>query len=83
MMKLSEMIRRYGDINIPNSILMRIGLITRDEMLRASDIQEIMKVSATKAYEIIRKVNKRYGCKCDDNMVSKSSLCRYYNMERW
>lgn len=78
-MKTSEIIKEYGDIVIPDAVLVNLGIMSNDRMM---DAEEVKKVSGMKdlsqAYRLIKKLKSKAGYNYDEAKIPVSVFNKYY-----
>lgn len=82
-MKLSEIISKYGDCDVPYGKLVELGFISHDEMLNANDVSGILHVKRGCAYRIIKEAKASANLEYSEAIIPKSMLCRMYGMKEW
>ena len=78
-MKVQEILDTYGNIVIPNRILIQLGIKEEDVMLNAEEVKK--KVHTSQPYAVIDRLKKQYGFSYPEKRISKSILAKEYGLK--
>ena len=78
-MKVQEILDTYGNIVIPNRILIQLGIKEEDVMLNAEEVKK--KVHTSQPYAVIDRLKKQYGFSYPEKRISKSILSKEYGLK--
>ena len=78
-MTVQEILDTYGNIVIPNRILIQLGIKEEDVMLNAEEVKE--KVHTSQPYAVIDRLKKQYGFSYPEKRISKSILAKEYGLK--
>lgn len=79
-MLVSEIKKKYGDINIADEILVSLGYIKKDRMLSASEVKEI--TGKKNPYRTIERLKKKYGLSYPEKMIASSIIEKEFGLRR-
>lgn len=78
-MTVQEILDTYGNIVIPNRILIQLGIKEEDVMLNAEEVKK--KVHTSQPYAVIDRLKKQYGFSYPEKRISKSILAKEYGLK--
>lgn len=78
-MTVQEILDTYGNIVIPNRILIQLGIKEEDVMLNAEEVKE--KIHSSQPYVVIDRLKKKYGFSYPEKRISKSILAKEYGLK--
>ena len=78
-MKVQEILDTYGNIVIPNRILIQLGIKEEDVMLNAEEVKKL--VHSSQPYVVIDRLKKQYGFSYPEKRISKSILAKEYGLK--
>ena len=80
-MTVQEILDTYGNIVIPNRILIQLGIKEEDVMLNAEEVKKL--VHSSQPYVVIDRLKKKYGFSYPEKRISKSILSKEYGLKEW
>jgi len=80
-MKVSKIYESFGDIEIPNKILVSLGYTTETPQDMMLNYRMVKEVTGRDGYKTINVIKEKYKRGYDENLVSLSDLCNYYGLE--
>lgn len=78
-MTVQEILDTYGNIVIPDNILIQLGIKEEDVMLNAEEVKE--KTHFSQPYVVIDRLKKKYGFSYPEKRISKSILAKEYGLK--
>ena len=78
-MTVQEILDTYGNIVIPNRILIQLGIKEEDVMLNAEEVK--MLTHSSQPYVVIERLKKKYGFSYPEKRISKSILAKEYGLK--
>ena len=78
-MTVQEILDTYGNIVIPNRILIQLGIKEEDVMLNAEEVK--MLTHSSQPYAVIDRLKKQYGFSYPEKRISKSILSKEYGLK--
>jgi len=78
-MTVQEILDTYGNIVIPNRILIQLGIKEEDVMLNAEEVK--MLTHSSQPYVVIDRLKKKYGFSYPEKRISKSILAKEYGLK--
>ena len=78
-MTVQEISDTYGNIVIPNRILIQLGIKEEDVMLNAEEVK--MLTHSSQPYVVIDRLKKKYGFSYPEKRISKSILAKEYGLK--
>lgn len=78
-MTVQEILDTYGNIVIPNRILIQLGIKEEDVMLNAEEVKKL--VHSSQPYVVIDRLKKKYGFSYPEKRISKSILAKEYGLK--
>ena len=78
-MKVHDIYESYGNVEIPDAILIRLGIKEEDVMLNAEEVKK--KVHTSQPYAVIDRLKKQYGFSYPEKRISKSILAKEYGLK--
>lgn len=78
-MTVQEILDTYGNIVIPNRILIQLGIKEEDMMLNAEEVKKL--VHSSQPYVVIDRLKKKYGFSYPEKRISKSILAKEYGLK--
>ena len=79
-MLISEVLRDFGDLYLPESVLKQIGIEipkSKDLMIGVAAIPKLIKKDPYKVIGMIKTLN---GWEYEENLIPLSALCAYYHL---
>ena len=78
-MKLTEIIEKYGNIDVPDRFLVLMGLKDEDMLI---DAEEFTRLTGYKSpYQMIDRIKRENGLRYDGARLPKSLVKRIYHLE--
>lgn len=78
-MTVQEILDTYGNIVIPNRILIQLGIKEEDVMLNAEEVKTL--THSSQPYVVIDRLKKKYGFSYPEKRISKSILAKEYGLK--
>ena len=78
-MTVQEILDTYGNVVIPNRILIQLGIKEEDVMLNAEEVK--MLTHSSQPYVVIDRLKKKYGFSYPEKRISKSILAKEYGLK--
>ena len=78
-MTVQEILDTYGNVVIPNRILIQLGIKEEDVMLNAEEVK--MLTHSSQPYVVIERLKKKYGFSYPEKRISKSILAKEYGLK--
>lgn len=78
-MTVQEILDTYGNIVIPNRILIQLGIKEEDVLLNAEEVKKFIRSS--QPYVVIDRLKKEYGFSYPEKRISKSILVKEYGLK--
>ena len=78
-MTVQEILDTYGNIVIPNRILIQLGIKEEDVLLNAEEVKKFTRFS--QPYVVIERLKKQYGFSYPEKRISKSILAKDYGLK--
>ena len=78
-MTVQEILDTYGNIVIPNRILIQLGIKEEDVMLNAEEVKKL--THSSQPYVVIDRLKKKYGFSYPEKRISKSILAKEYGLK--
>lgn len=79
-MTIEDINKRYGNIEIPDDVLISLGYLKKDRMLSAREIKEI--IGKKNPYQIIDRLKKKYSLDYPEKAISSSILEKEFGLRR-
>ena len=78
-MKVHDIYESYGNVEIPDAILIQLGIKEEDVMLNAEEVK--MLTHSSQPYVVIDRLKKKYGFSYPEKRISKSILSKEYGLK--
>lgn len=78
-MKVNDIYEAYGNVEIPDAILIRLGIKNEDVMLNAKDVKRY--TGSSNPYGVIDKLKKKNGFVYPEKRIAKSILFKAYGLK--
>lgn len=78
-MTVQEILDNYGNIVIPDNILIQLGIKNEDVMLNAKDVRKY--TGSSNPYGVIEKLKKKNGFVYPEKRIAKSILFKAYGLK--
>ena len=78
MVKASDIITMFGDVDIPNKYLIAIGLIEDDHLIGPDEVSSITGIKD--GYAVIRKLKAKYNLNYDEARIPLSIVKKHYHL---
>lgn len=78
-MKVSEIMSEIGNIDIPDSVLIGLGLIERDHLIGPDEVSSLTGIKD--GYAVIRKLKAKYRLSYDEAKIPLSILKKHYHLK--
>lgn len=77
-MKVSEILKTVGDADIPDSVLIGLGLIERDHLIGPDEVSSLTGIRD--GYTVIRKLKAKYRLSYDEARIPLSIVKKHYHL---
>jgi hypothetical protein len=78
-MKISKILETIGDADIPESILVGLGLVERDHLIDANEVTNLTGIK--NGYQVISRLKLKYGLDYDEAKIPLSILKKHYHLK--
>lgn len=79
-MTVQEILDNYGNVVIPDRVLIQLGIKEEDVLLNAKEVKEITRSS--QPYEVIERLKKKNGLTYPEKKIARSIIRKEYGTEK-
>ena len=79
-MTVQEILDVYGNVVIPDNILIQLGIKEKDVMLNAKEVKEI--THSSQPYKVIERLKKQHGLTYPEKKIARSIIRKEYGTEK-
>ena len=79
-MTVQEILDVYGNVVIPDRVLIQLGIKEEDVLLSAKEVKEI--THSSQPYEVIERLKKKHGLTYPEKKIAKSIIRKEYGTEK-
>lgn len=79
-MKVKEILEQFGNIEIPKTYLIQLGLIEADRLVGSKEFTQLTGIKAP--HKTIARLKHMYGLTYDESKIPMSILRKHYGLEK-